>query len=149
MSELEIYKIAYQIHHGQLSARRQKIHSITSTTVGFLLILVGWVLAKNKGFNRESAIILVGFASVISFVAIYNLYTNSKAYVQIANILFKVNNALGLYQPSELLDGDALYPKAWKKYESLSWFKTVAHHIIFIVFILVATCWIILRSVVA
>ena len=87
---------------------------------------------------------LIGFAWVISFVAIYNLYTNSKAYVQIANILFKINSALGLYQPSEQLGGDTLYPEAWKKYESLSWFKTVAHHI---VVILVATSWIILQSI--
>lgn len=128
MVEIDNLRIAFQVHHAQLIEKRQKIHTMTSSTVGFLLVIIGWLMTTSVPLETWTKVILLSSIIILTVISCANLYTNSKSYVSIAKVVNKINHHLGFFE-----EKDPLYPKSWKNFGKMSAFRTMWHHAVSII----------------
>ena len=144
--DLENLRVAFQVHHAQLIDKRQKIHTMTSTTIGFLLVVIGWLVTTSVTLEMWTKIILFFSIVTLSIISCANLYTNSKSYIEIAKVINKINIKLGFFNENEDNVENSLYPISWKNYGKVTAFKTMWHHALSIImFAIVCNIIIILK----
>jgi len=128
--DIENLRVAFQIHHAQLIEKRQKIHTMTSTTIGFLLVVSGWLVTTSVTLETWTKIILSFCIVILSIIACINLYTNSRSYVEIAKVINKINCRFGFFNENA---ENSLYPESWKNFGKVTAFKTMWHHALSII----------------
>jgi hypothetical protein len=130
MLDQDTLRSAYEHHNSQISQIQQKVHTMSTGAIGVFLVVIGWVVSSSKEFNQEQTLLLSFCVTVILVISEANIWSNSKSHVQVAKVVYKINKALGFYESSELIGGEALYPEDWKKYGRLSTWKIAWHHMV-------------------
>ena len=132
MDDSEIIKMLFEVHHRQMEEKRTIIHNITQRTIGLLGIVTGWLIVSKNHPNESMKLPLVFAVIAISSISCIIQYANNRAYMQIASVIQKLNEKLGVYDVGRFIDNKALYPDAWKKFGRENYIRTIWHHWLFI-----------------
>jgi hypothetical protein len=132
MSDPEIVKMLFEVHHGQMEEKRTKIHNITERTIGLLVVVAGWLIVSEHTPGGGMRLSIVLGVIAISVIACIIQYRNNRAYMQIASVIQKLNQRLGVYDIGRFVQDKALYPDAWKEFGRQNSVRTIWHHWLFI-----------------
>jgi hypothetical protein len=132
MKDNEIIKLLFEIHHRQIEERRTKIHNITQKTIGILIVVAGWLIISKNPPSGDMKLAVILAVIAISTISCFFQYNNTRAYMQIASVIQKLNQILKVYKVGHFIDNEALYPDAWKKFGQESYVRTIWHHWLFI-----------------
>jgi hypothetical protein len=127
----ETLRLLFNVHHRQMEDRRTKIHNITEKTMALLIVIGGWLMVSENPPSGKLRWVLVSAIALIAITACIILYSNNRAYLQVASVVKQLNEALHVHDKGHYLENEALYPEAWKSWGILPW-KTIWHHWVFI-----------------
>ncbi len=116
MNDFEILKLLFEEHHRQLAAKRQKIHSIAERTLALLMGIAGWLVVSDKPLSEDFSWIITFAVLIITGAACFTIYNNNRAYFEVAIVIRRINELLGLFEPNKFLPNEPLYPDSWKKF---------------------------------
>jgi hypothetical protein len=121
-------KLLFQVHHGQLAEKRQKIHSITERTCAILVVITGWILGTSPPTTPLRVCVICGVLALATGATIVQLRNNS-TYMHIAAVIQQLNHVLGVFDVGTYIEDDTIYPSHWKMFGLSNHFKSIVHHL--------------------
>ena len=116
MNDFEVLKMLFEEHHRQLTAKRQKIHSIAERTLALLLVISGWLIATEKPLSDGLHWIIIGAVIIIAVASCFTIHNNNRSYFAVASVVRKINKSLGLFESDRFGLSEPLYPDSWKHF---------------------------------
>jgi len=129
-ADLELLKLLFETHHRHLTERRQKIHAITERTVGLFIVITGSLILSNVQPPMLLRSSLVFVVVLLAAMACYLQSGNNNTYGDIAKVVRKLNERLGLFDKATFGLAEPLYPEKWKSFGSN---PLILHHYMTIV----------------
>ena len=145
MVDRDILKMLFEEHHRQYQARWQGIHLAARGTVASLALISGWILLARQPPAPEIRPLLMGFVLVLTFLSGATIVSSIRNIRKIAEVIERVNIALGLYQVGRYLEGESLYPPEWRGFGTRHKWAVIANLVLLCVAAAMAIGTILLR----
>jgi hypothetical protein len=138
-SNFELAKLHLDRFWHEIFWRRDNEQKITVWTVGLYGALLALVYGQNTSLDILQKVILSCFPVMLGTIAAWYLYKNWKKGKEIAQIIVRLNEALGAWDVGVLTQGEKpLYPSAWRTWGQAK-FKQDKVSLYYFRFILFAT----------
>lgn len=136
----------FEVHHRQLQERRQRIHGITQQVLTILVVTAGWRFASQNTLDGFLEVLIIAGIMTLAVSACYLQYNHNRTYLEIARVISRLNNALGLFENGKYLPGQQVYEPCFQGFGNQKWWVNIWHHmVIILIMTAVAICAVILK----
>ena len=130
MSQKEILKMLFEEHHRQYTSRWKSVSNSTNATIATYILITSWTLISKTPPTAEIKPFIIGFVTILASITSISIIASIPNIKSIAQVIEKINLALGLYEKGKYLDGESLYPDKWKNFGSRHHYSVVGNCIL-------------------